>query len=246
MNQKDKWLPIGVFVVVIAITIGIIQLIDVGIDLLRRNLDLDKIPEEKVQNIIQQVESNQNSVRYPDYLFYKEIKKIELVSSTESWVDANGKIFGREYKKFIRSDGNVANAYLFVNVSVDNGKPLKIWDSIYISLSKEINGYQQYPLDGHLLRGKSLPVPAMGTTTVLLYDLSHIPFVSIPYSEEKKPEYKDWLKLLRSATTFQFETFLSSKRSGGRIEEISIGYECEQESPDCKLEVFGSEKNNSE
>lgn len=178
---------------------------------------------------------------YPDYDYFQSLnKKIELVTSTPSWVKEpnNPKaIEGRKYKGFIKSNGNIRDAYLFVDVSVDNGKPLKVWDSIYISIRKVAGNYLYLPQDGHLLRSKSLKVPPSDTTR-LLFDLRQIPFTDIPYSDENKYTNKDWLTLIQGADKFQLETFLSTLRKGGMINNISIGYECSEDTPNCKLELI--------
>ena len=217
--------------------IGAIQLIGFGIDLLRKKFNLDTTSKEQAAEIVNVVNKTKERSEYPDFDFYQEMKKISLVTFTESGVDKNRKAIGRSYRKIIKSGGGVLNAYLFVNVSVDDGKPLKVWDSIYVSLRKELNSYLRQPLDGHLLRSESLNVPENDTTT-LLYDLRQIPFISIPYSDDKEPIYKDWLTLIQSADTFQFEAFLSTLRKDGKIIDISIGYKCEEDTPNCKLEAL--------
>lgn len=251
----NRTIAIVIFVAVIIITVTAIQLVGVCIDFLRKEFDLkpienaspiatttpkNTITTENVKKIIDEVEKTKQPSKYPDFDYYNELDKIVLASSTESWVnkeDNELKVDGRTYKKFLKMNGNITNAYLFVDVSVDNGKPLKIWDSIYVSLRKEINGYLYYPVEGHLLRSRSLEVPSSDITK-LLYDLRQIPFTSIPYSNDNKFVNKDWLTLIQSANKFQFETFLSTIRKGGKINEISIAYECAKETPDCKLELL--------
>ncbi len=241
-NELKKIIyPIVIFIVVVTLTVTIIQLVDLGIDWLRKDLGLNQVSETEIEEVVKkQIDhkaSEESITKYPDFNFFKKLTKLELVTTTPSWVDDDGQVYGREFKKFIKTEGEISNAYLFVNSSVDYGEPLKIWDSIYISLSKEVNGYSYQPLDGHLLRSESLAVPPT-STTALLYSLSDIPFVSIPYSESNKPTYKNWLKLLQNAETFQFETFLSTQRRGGEILEVSIGYECDTKTPDCRLQLI--------
>lgn len=200
-----------------------------------------KVIEKEIQKeIIKEVPAPVKPFEYPDYDYYMELKKVSLASSTESWVkksDDTLDVEGRTFQKFIKIDGQITNGYLFVNVSVDNGKPLTIWDSVYVSLRKEVNGYLYWPIEGHLLRSKSLPTPKDGKT-VLLYDLRQIPFTKLPYSENNNCEVKSWLSIIQSANKFQFETFLSTLRRGGEINDISIGYECSAETPNCQLEII--------
>lgn len=194
---------------------------------------------------------------FADYNYYLEMKSLDLVPTPiESWVREPGKIKDNEKieKRFIKQNGHIANAYLFVDVSVDDGKPLTIWDSIHVSLQRiAINYNNEYPykpfLDGHLLRSKSIGAPE-GSTTRLLYDLRNVPFTTIPYSDKNEPVYKDWVKMLNNEYTdgykideesneiiYEFKTFLSTLRKGGSINRITIGYECAEETPDCKLSL---------
>jgi hypothetical protein len=240
MKKDNNITPIIVLILVIVATVAAIQFVDIGVDYIRKKLNLDTVNDKKVEeivNIVDEVREQKDAVKYPDFSFYQEIKKINLVSNVESGVNQENEVYGRKYTKFIKTEGEIANAYLHVNVAVDNGKPLKAWDSVYVSLRKEENGYLYEPYDGHLLRGQSLPVPP-SDTTVLLYDISSLPLVASPYSENNVPQLANWLQLIKSSSTFQFETFLSSQREAGEIIEISIGYECERLSPDCKLEVL--------
>jgi hypothetical protein len=244
---KTKIISAIVFILVISLTIAMIQIVGVGIDFLRGKLNLSKevrvestLNEKEIEGIIKIVEKAKPAPsKFSDYDYYQKLEKLPLVTSTESWVEKKGdaeKVEGRVFKKFIRANGNIANAYLFVDVSVDNGEPLKIWDSIYVSLRKIKNNNLYIPLDGHLLRSESLKVPDSDTTQ-LLYDLRQIPFTAIPYSDNNKFTNKDWLLLLQNADKFQFETFLSTLREGGMIDNISIGYECSKETPDCGLRI---------
>lgn len=203
-------------------------------------------------------EEKSNPSEFADYNYYLEMKQLELISvPAESWVKVPDKINEDEkiVKKFIKQNGNIANAYFFVDASVDNGKPLTVWDSIYISIQRVVKKYgKEYPykpfLDGHLLRSKSIEVPE-GKTTRLLYDLRNIPFTAIPYSDKNEPTYENWISILNNEYTdgykideksneiiYQFKTFLSTLRKGGYINKITIGYECAEETPDCKLSLI--------
>jgi hypothetical protein len=192
---------------------------------------------------------------FSDYNYYLEMKHLELVSTTtESIVKdpENMKEDDKIIKRFIKQDGNIANAYLFVDVSVDFGKPLTVWDSIYISFQRmAINNNIEYPykpfIGGHLLRSKTIKVPE-GSATRLLYDLRNVPFTYIPYSDSNDVTYNNLIKMLNNdyadgykinennnQIIFEFKTFLSTLRKGGYINKISIGYECAEETPNCKL-----------
>jgi hypothetical protein len=199
---------------------------------------------EMSQEVVDEIN---NKEKLTDFDYFTNLPKLPLATGTVSWVNADSeesKINGRVIKKFIKAEGQITNAYLFVDVSVDNGKKLKIWDSVYVSLQKFVNGHKRLPvLDGHFFKSHSLDVPA-SESSLYLFDLRQLPIVkkktnpSEPvYSETRGAEYLDWLGMLKEANEFEFVTFLSTSREGGMINEISIAYECSEETPECSLEI---------
>ncbi len=162
---------------------------------------------------------------FPDYEAYKSFsKKVTLIQDQISFVTKDYERIG-EVSKNLSLTGKFRRAYIFIDVSVDNGKPLTVYDSIYFTLNYK---------GGHILRNKSLPMPTSDTTQ-LLYDMREIPFIeSIPYSESKQPLFVDWLTELDSKESILFHTFLSSWRPGGLIKEITIAFECEENS-ECDI-----------
>jgi hypothetical protein len=213
-----------------------------SIIILNYSTDIFKGPKvvEREIEVVKEVIIPSSPSEYPDFNYFKDLKKVELAYDIDSWVEESSgdlNIQGRKIVKFIKIDGEISNAFLYLNLSVDNGKPLTSWDSIYVSLRKNLNGHLYFPYDGHLLRSRSLSVPNSDTTT-MLFDLRQIPLTSIPYSEKNDYVVKDWLSIIKDSDTFQFETFLSTLRSGGKINEISIGYECSPATPNCKLEII--------
>jgi len=168
-----------------------------------------------------QAMSGRKPSEFPDFEAYKSFnKKIILVKDNASYVTIDYKKIG-EVKKRLLVKGKFRRAYLFINASVDNGKPLTVYDSIYILLNYR---------GGHILRNQSLSVPASDTTQ-LLYDMRKIPYLTgLPYSETKQPLHADWLNEINSKKEIPFYTFLSSWRIGGMIKEITIAFECEENS----------------
>lgn len=203
-------------------------------------------------------EEESKSSEFPDYNFYLGMKNhFELISTTTpSYVKEADKITDeeKEIKWFVKQNGKIAGGYLFIDVSVNDlnndsvsKSALTVWDSVYVSLQGIINNYKYNPVsNGHLFRPKSLNVPESQTTR-LLYDLRQIPFTTIPYSDKNDYKYQDWLKFLnndygfdekQNNVVFEFKTFLSTLKSGGVINKIIIGYECEDVTPDCNLEFI--------
>jgi len=166
------------------------------------------------------VKPEERPSQYPDYEAYKSLTKVNLVKDNTSFVTRDYKKIGEVTKKIIVS-GKFRRAYVYINASVDNGKPLTIYDSIYMTLNRD---------GGHLLRNKSLAVPASDVTQ-LLYDLRMIPYIkNVPYSEDGTLLFANWLKKLNSQAASSIYTFLSSWRAGGLIKEITIAFECEENS----------------
>lgn len=231
IDTSNIWEKI-IITVVFLVGILIIALID-------KNVGEDKTIDNNTTSTPAIVGSEGSE--FPDYEYYKEMKKIKLVDSVKSWVEEpedKKSVEGRTYKRFIKVDnGNIANGYLFVDVSVDNGKPLTVWDSIYVSLRKIVNGYLYVPKNGHLLRSKSITIPK-SNRTLLLYDLRQIPLTNLPYSDNNSFKNENWLSLLQEANKFELETFISTLRKGGEIHEITIGYECLETTPNCELQII--------
>lgn len=160
---------------------------------------------------------------YPLFNEYQKLKDegrfVTLVSDFESYTP--GAVKKEEYirKGNIKINNQVSKAYLYIDVSVDDGQKLTRFDSVYLRL----NGF-----GGHLLRNLSEEVPGNHTTR-LLFDLREIPFLwSVPYNESRTPNFTSWLKLLNENVggSIPYETFVSSLRPGGTINEMVIVYEC--------------------
>ena len=186
---------------------------------------VSKEVSEKVNDILKEQEKEARIAEFPEYELYNSLeKKIVLLKDNQSYVTKNYKKIGMSSKWF-SIEGKFRMAYVFINVSVDNGLPLTTSDSIYMLLNNK---------GGHILRNRSLPVPTFNTTH-LLYDMREIPYINnVPYLETKQPLFADWLSEFNSKKEISLYTFLSSWREGGLINEITIAYECEQDS-DCNI-----------
>ncbi len=160
--------------------------------------------------------------QFPDYDAYLLMeKRLEIAVDRESYSPKDKPIIGR-IKKTLETQGEFSRAYIYVEASVDNGKPLTQWDSIYMTL-----GY----IGGQLQRTSSLKVPD-GEITKVLFGLNQIPFTTLPYSENNAPTMKDWFALISKQGELNFDAFLSTLRPGGKINRIEIRYQCEINS-DC-------------
>ena len=169
---------------------------------------------------------------FPDYEAFKNMSnRLVIARDRESYTpkqpDGSFEYIGRLTQQ-LTVTGNFSQIYLYVEASVDNGKPLTQWDSIYMSLGRQ---------SGHLFRVQSLKVPKVteDTTTKLLFALNQVPLLAgVPYSENKIPYIVDWFSLFKNGATVRFDTFLSSLRPGGKFNAIELRYEC---SPDISCEI---------
>ncbi len=204
----------------ILVSIGVIALI-----VLNWTTDIFKTPREKIIEKEVPIIVEPKPSQFPDYEAYKLFdKKINLVKDQSSFVTKDYEKIGEVEKQFLTT-GKFRRAYIFIDASVDNGKPLTVYDSIYILLNDK---------GGHILRNKSLLTPSSDTTQ-LLYDMREIPYItSIPYSENKQLLFANWLGEINSKESISFYTFLSSWRPGGLIKEITIAFECEEDS-ECDI-----------
>jgi len=159
---------------------------------------------------------------FDEYTKLKEEGRfVVLAEDFESYTPNASKVEQYVKRGTIKVNSLIAKAYIYVDVSVDNGQKLTVFDSIYL----RINGY-----GGHILRNLSEKV-SLNQTTHLLYDLREVPFLwGIPYDEARKPNFTNWLEIINqyldTEAGISYETFISSMRQGGRINEISIAYEC--------------------
>lgn len=184
---------------------------------LQKKLDeIPKIPEEKIA--------------FPDYFVaLKEMKNITPISDQRGYVKKTTQEIVGSQEIILTGSGRIARGYLYVEASVDNGRPLTIYDSVYIKLNL---------VGGHLLRNKSLSVPT-ASGTALLYPLNSIPYLAnIPYDETRIGRLADWVAIFNQTKTPALLSFISTNRDGGVIRKITISYECEKETPNCALNIL--------
>ena len=175
--------------------------------------EISKTPDEKAA--------------FPDYFVAtEEFEKIVLSENHKSYVDSSGDVHGRISKK-LKMNGKIARGYLLVEAITNKNTPLTVYDSIYTILGFD---------GGHLYRSESLETP-QSTGSLLLYPLRDIPYLTnVPYDEKKTPSNANWTETLNKNQVYVFQSFLSS-RVGGTIKRLWIAYECDEETPECELEV---------
>jgi hypothetical protein len=122
-----------------------------------------------------------------------------------------------ESSRQISTDGNLEEAYLYVEAAVDSPESkLTPFDSIYIFLDSGIYG-------GQLLRSKS-DMKDSGDNTKLLYDLKAIYLTDLPY-DDNPVNYRelDYQKILNIPGTHRLGAFLGTQRKGS-IKKMILGY----------------------
>jgi hypothetical protein len=164
---------------------------------------------------------------YPDYEALSSMKSLVIASGTPSYALENEPVVGRIGKE-LALKGDFSRAYLYIEASVDNGKPLSGWDSIFMTLNYD---------GGHLLRSRTLKVPGDHITR-LLYALNQVPVITLPYSDESDPSIRNWFDYFNNKNVLDFNSFLATSREGGRIEKIELRYECKSYS-NCSIEFVG-------
>jgi len=122
----------------------------------------------------------------------------------------------------ISTSGKFKDIYIFVEAATGNPlRNINQYESIYFYVDSGKNG-------GHLLRNKSLSMPAgNGAYTSLLYK-DVIPLIQLPYDESKPPKSLD-LKSIMNITGVHFVGGFVSTLSYGELRKITIGYTCETE-----------------
>lgn len=123
--------------------------------------------------------------------------------------------------KAITTSGEIKEAYLYIKagVSRDNSPmgSLTQYDSVWFYIDSSSTG-------GHLLRSEALVNrQTEDGLTELVFDLSKMPFIGLPYSENKKPSIQNLIDLLNSDTGHITGSFVSTLGTG-KLYEVNIFY----------------------
>jgi len=218
-NKPDYLNAAASFVIVLLVSIlsyYLVSLINPGgsVSIPRSDLNAIRTDVEEVKETLAHGPPPKPS-EYPDFDLINAtnttFKKILIVENAESFV-LSGDIVGR-IKKTLHPVGSFQRMYIYVEASVDQGKPLSVYDDLYMTFNGE---------GGHVRPADSLTTPP-NTLSSLLY-----PAKALPYGElGKKPTYvADILAVFNAAKTLGVDMFLSSARRGGLISEVAIYYEC--------------------
>lgn len=175
------------------------------------------------------IQTEEKPSQYPDYDAIKgqnpdlKIKAVRITShcppdgcknDRPATIDFDG------INKRYEVKGEFSRAYLYIEGSVDYGRPLTTWDDFYFSLNS---------FGGHLIdEDNSLPVPP-GDFSRYLYDLRSISYYPTIQDKEKRINKKvdvDLFRFFHDGAVFNISTTISSNRPGRIMEEVSLYYEC--------------------
>lgn len=184
------------------------------------------------------VQTEEKPSQYPDYDAIKgqnpdpKIKAVRITDQCPLDGCKNDKPATIDFdgiNKHYKVKGGFSRAYLYIEGSVDYGRPLTNWDDFYFSL----NGF-----GGHLISDEnSLPVPP-GSYSRYLYDLRSVSYYPTMKDKEKRVNKKVNINLFgffRDGVAFDVSVTISSNRPGRIMKEVSLYYEC-FEGSSCNIE----------
>lgn len=165
---------------------------------------------------------------YADYQSLKDLKRTILVEN---------KALNRTPVKLKNINCNITEAYIYIDVIVDNNRPLTKSDTVYFLLRH----YKPYEcVGGHINTDKNrISIPSEINQTIYIYDLSKLSFLpNHTNTEGNKFECfeKNVLDFMNKYNSFIVDAKVNTSRPGGKLNEISIYYDCEN--PEGYLEFI--------
>ncbi len=214
-KTKKKSFPPFLFALAFATVVSFLVMIDKSI--------FKESPSKEQQVIIKEI-----AQQVSPYQDKENLKKIVLVQNFKNSA-RNGKQTDTIEVPFTKA-GIVSGGYLYIKASADD-KKLGDYSTIYTKLihSNNLEGD-----GGHLQKNRSLETPDENKGyTELLYRLSDIPFQTKLGSNSVIS--KNWLQIINENENPLSNLSFSSTEKDGEIIELSIYYEC-LENTDCSLE----------
>ncbi len=232
--KNDSWskkvAPIVIFIGIIAITVTIVQLVSLGIDALRAHwqIPISETDELSAKIASTTVALNETNDRLQDYLktvspyeYKDQMQKSAVVTNFEN--SAKNNKYTALFERDLKVNGKFKRGFLYVRASV-NGSALTKSDGVYTKIGGMV-GKQYVELGGHLIKSKTLDVPQSEKYTEYLFELTDVKTKNTYADPDYLVSSEDWLDLLNSGSMRLISTFSSTQRSG-KIEELSIYYEC--------------------
>ncbi len=177
--------------------------------------------KEITDQIQKEIENNKNKPSaFPDYDLLKSFKSITILENTPSYVAGENDIKGMAQKKLF-TKGQIQRMYLFIEASVDNGKPLSVYDDIYLTFNYK---------GGHILPTDSLPTPPSDIST-LLYSADSLPYKQLRSTDKA---YLNIIDLFNQNKNVGVDVFVSTARKGGLIKNFTVYFEC-KDGQSCEI-----------
>jgi hypothetical protein len=159
---------------------------------------------------------------------------VTLAKDRNTYGDGNGAFVNPKITvvKSTGSGSQIACGYLYVQAQGSNGRLLQVeWEHPYVKPGQ---------FGGHIQTSNSIIPMIDGETNKFLFNLSNINYRL--KNSDTEVLHADWAALLNVSNRIQFDLSLNTADKGGRLDEVSIVYQCwspetGQITHDCRLSV---------
>ena len=199
---------------------------------------MDKANQEKIEQIIYNKDINEtkiNEEKYPEYTSLSTMQILRLIPFNKPKIsnfgaNKNEDSIGEKY----HIKGEIKKAFLYIDVAVDYDRCFTKYDNFFFSITKD----KQNKKSGHIKIDNIKGVPN-DLKCVFLYDLSDISYISSIDGGQSKNTHnnENFLSLFAKNNNISISAFISSSRAGRVMKEVSIYYECAEQS-ECLIEYI--------
>ena len=208
ISTKQIWF--GIFLVIILV--GGYTLADHFLVSLRPQSPVPSSLEEKIENIQKTISPYEKK---------DQLTKLQVFEDISNTVKNNNPT--NVIEKSIVSSGNLKEGYLYVRASA-NSEKLSSGEDVYVKIKGSLDGKHQ-EFGGHLIESKSLDTPKSDKHSELLFELSDVKYKENYFRSDIEVVSGNWLAMLNRGSNQSVLSFSSTLRDG-RIEELSIYYDC--------------------
>jgi hypothetical protein len=156
--------------------------------------------------------------------------KREVIRDFENSVSDNDPTADREVRLAV--EGRLGSGYLYVKASVD-GKPLTGFDDVYVKLVDAVGA----DIGGHLIASKGLTTPSSESFTEMLFPLDDVKYKASYTMSQDEAVSGNFLAFLNEHGDSSVISFSSTARRG-KIEELSVYFECADGPGTCMVDVL--------
>ena len=135
-------------------------------------------------------------------------------------------------RKKYRITGKIKKAFLYINAFVDYDRCFTEYDDFFFAIAHDNKKYY----GGHIINSNAKNIPT-NLKCAFLYNLNNISYISSINGNKEKNTHnnQDFLSLFTENKNIFINAFISSARPGRTMKEVSIYYQCEENS-DCLIE----------